>query len=66
MYVAGIRARRAADRRLVDGDQLVEMLEPFDPLVLAGLALAAVQIAVQRLDEDVVDQRALARAATRR
>ena len=33
-----VRARRAADRRLIDGDQLVEMLEPFDPLVLAGLA----------------------------
>ncbi len=61
-----IRARRAADRRLIDGDQLVEMLEPFDPLVLAGLAFAAVQIAAQGFDQDVVDQRALARAATRR
>ena len=32
MYVPGLRARRAADRRLVDGDQLVEMLEAFDAL----------------------------------
>ena len=31
--------------------------------VLAGLAFALVQIAVQRLDEDVADQRALAAAA---
>ena len=61
-----VRARRAADRRLVDGDQLVEMLQPFDPLVRAGLAFAAVQIAAQGLDQNVVDQRALARAATRR
>ena len=36
---AGIRARRAADRRLVDGDQLVEMLEPLDPLVPARVRL---------------------------
>ena len=57
-----IRARRAADRRLIDRDQLVEMLESFDALVLAGRALAAVQIAPQRLDQDVADQRAFARA----
>ena len=57
-----VRARRAADRRLIDGDQLVEMLEPFDPLVIARLAFAAVQIAAQGLDQDVVDQRAFARA----
>ena len=36
-----VRARRAADRRLVDGDQLVEMLEPFDAVVIAGLPFAA-------------------------
>ena len=30
---ARIGTRRAADRRLVDGDQLVEMLQPFDALV---------------------------------
>ena len=38
MYVAGLRARRAADRRLVDGDHLVEVLQALDPLVRAGLA----------------------------
>ena len=42
------------------------MLEPLDPLVRAGLAFAAVQVAAQRLDQNVVDQRALARAARRR
>ncbi len=41
-----VRARRAADRRLIDGDELVELLEAFDPVVRAGLAFAAVQIAV--------------------
>ena len=40
-----IRARRPADRRLIDRDQLVELVEPFDLLVLAGLSFAAVQIA---------------------
>ena len=38
------------------------MLEPFDRVVLAGLAFAAVQVAPQGLDHDVADQRALARA----
>ena len=42
------------------------MLEPFDALVLAGLAFAAVEIAVQRFAEDVVDQRALAASRGRR
>ena len=57
-----VRPRRAADRRLVDGDHLVEMFEAVDPLVRAGIAEAAVQIAPQGLDQNVVDQRALARA----
>ena len=42
---AGIRARRAADRRLVDDDQLVELVDAFDAIVLAGLAFAAHQVA---------------------
>ena len=40
---AGIRARRAADRRLVDDDQLVELVDAFDAIVLARLAFAAHQ-----------------------
>ena len=58
----GIGPRRAPDRRLVDGDHLVEVLQAVDPPVVAGIAEAAVQVAPQGLDENVVDQRALARA----
>ena len=36
---AGIRARRAADRRLVDDDQLVELVDAFDAIVVARLCL---------------------------
>ncbi len=57
-----VGARRAADRRLVDVDHLVELIEPLDPVVGAGLGDRAVQVASQRLAEDVADQRALARA----
>src|SRR5581483_3331230 len=38
-----IRARRAPDRRLVDGDDLVQLLEPADPPVRAGSLAGAVQ-----------------------
>ena len=47
-----IRPRRAADRRLVDVDRLVEMLEPGDPCVRAGLSFALVQIAVERFPQE--------------
>ena len=57
-----VGARRAADGRLVDGDQAVEVLQALDAVVGAGVAQAGVQIAPQGLDEDVADQRALARA----
>ena len=53
--------RRAADRRLVDPHQLVEVLDPGDagvpPRDLAGL----VELVGQHRREDVVDQRRLAR-----
>ena len=62
MYVAGLRARRPPDRRLVDGDHLVEMFQAVDPPMGAGIAEAGVQIAPQGLDQDVAHQRALARA----
>ena len=58
---ARIRARCASDRRLIDGDQLVEMLQPFNRFVGTRRTFAAVQIAAQRLDEDVVHQRTLPR-----
>ena len=45
MYVAGIAPGCAADRRLIDGDHLVEMFEALDPSVRAGSAVAGVEIA---------------------
>ena len=52
----GVRARRAADRALVDVDHLVEMLEALDRLVLARDLAAAGELAgdraVERLDEE--------------
>ena len=51
----GVRARRAPDRRLVDVDHLVEMLQPLDRVVLAGQFARAVQLAgdraIERLDQ---------------
>jgi hypothetical protein len=38
-----VGARRAADRRLVDVDDLVEQLDPVDPVVRAGLLARAVE-----------------------
>ena len=57
-----IAARRATDGRLVDGDHLVEVLQPFDRFMHARLAQPEVQIATQGLDQDVANQRTLARA----
>ena len=66
MYVAGIRTRRAADRRLVDDDELIELVDAFDAIVFAGLAFAAHQVAEQRLGDDVVHERAFAGTARAR
>ena len=57
-----VRPRRAADRRLVDADDLVQVLEAADALVRAGPHPRAVQLVRDRLVEDLVDQRRLARA----
>ena len=57
----GVGTGRAADRRLVDGDHLVEMLEAFELVELARIAQADVQVPTQGLGQDVIDQRALAR-----
>ena len=53
-----IRTRRAADRRLIDHDHLVERLGTDDPAVRAAGRLM-VQVLVERLDDDLVDQRRL-------
>src|SRR5581483_2651840 len=51
-----IAARRAPDRRLVDVDHLVEMLEPVDALVLARVLARVVEAARHRLVERVDQQ----------
>ncbi len=52
----GVGARRAADRALVDVDDLVDLLQPFDGVVLAGQLAGVVELAghraVQRLDQE--------------
>ena len=58
----GVRARRAADRRLVDLDHLVELLEPLDRAVRARLEAGAQQPVGERAVDHVVDERRLARA----
>ena len=57
-----VRARRAADRRLVDADDLVQVLEALDALVRARPHPRAVELVGDGLVEDLVDQRGLARA----
>src|SRR5947209_10198453 len=58
----GVRAGRSADRRLVDHHHLVERLGALHAAVRAARGLV-VQVLVERLDDDFVDQRRLARAA---
>jgi hypothetical protein len=48
---------------LIDLDHLVDQVDAFDLLVGARLVGSAVELAGERLVEDVVDQGALARAA---
>src|SRR4051812_13477371 len=63
---AGVRRRvgprRAADRRLVDLDDLVDVVEARDAVVRAGPLARPVQAVGHRLEEDLVDERGLARA----
>ena len=58
----GIRARRLADRALVDVDDLVEMLDALHAGVRPGADARAVQIVQQPLFDDFVDQTRFARA----
>src|SRR5256886_11924234 len=53
----GVRARRAADRRLVDVHDLVDALGALDPIVRPGAILGAVEHLGERAVEDVVDER---------
>ena len=58
-----VAARRAADGRLVDVDDLVEVLGAVDAVVLAGAQLGApVEARRHALVQDLVDQRGLAGA----
>ena len=62
LHVGGrVRARGATDRRLVDVDRLVEMLQAGDLLELAGVAESLVDVAVENFPQDVVADRTLAR-----
>ena len=58
----GVGARRAADRRLVDVDDLVEMADAVESAVHAGMLARIVEPLGQRLVERLDDQRALAAA----
>jgi len=60
---AGIAARRASDRRLVDVDHLVDVLQPFDARVGTRPVLRSVDHLGQPLVEHLDHQRGLARPA---
>ena len=63
-HVGGrVAARGPADRRLVDVDDLVDVLDALDLLVLAGALLGPVEGLSKAAVEDVVDERRLATAA---
>ena len=57
-----IRTRRAADGRLIDLDDLVDLLGAFDFAERAGALHRAVQLLRQRAVENVVHQRGFSRA----
>jgi hypothetical protein len=59
----GVRPGGPPDRRLVDVDDLVEMLGAFDGLVPAGHGPGLVDALHQRVEQDVVDERRLAAPA---
>jgi hypothetical protein len=61
-----VGARRPPDRRLVDDDHLVDVVEAVDALVPARQLPGAVDVAHQRTGEDVVDERSTCPIPTRR
>ena len=58
----GVGARRAPDRRLVDVDDLVDVLQPLDAVVRGGGLAGAVDLARDRLVERVDQEGGLAAA----
>ena len=58
----GVRARGAADGRLVNVNDLVQVFQPVDALVAAGHLLGAVELVRQGSVQNVVDQGGFARA----
>ncbi len=58
----GVGARRAADGRLVDVDDLVEMFQAFDAVVGRRVFAGAVQLARNGLEKRVDEERGLAAA----
>ena len=56
----GVGAGRAADGALVDVHHLVQVLDAFDAVALAGMDLHAHELRPQALEEYLVDQRRLA------
>jgi hypothetical protein len=48
---------------LIDGNEFVEMLKPLDAIMRARFADAGVQIAIQRLGENIVHERTFSRTA---
>ncbi len=57
----GIRSRRAADRRLVDLDHFIDVLDARHALVRARRIHRAIELLRQRAIENVVDERGFAR-----
>ncbi len=58
----GVRTRRAANGRLVDVDDLVQMLDAFDAFMLTGLRASAHQLGGQRVVKHLGHQRGFAAA----
>ena len=58
---SGIGARRPTNRRLIDGDELVEKLQPIYCVVITWVTVTQIQIAAQRFDENVIHEGTLPR-----
>ena len=59
----GVGTGGAADGTLVDVDDLIQVFQPLDGIVLAGVGLHAVEGHAQLFIEDLVDERGFAAAA---
>src|SRR5262249_52301100 len=64
---AGVRRRvgawRVADGLLIDVDHLVNVLQSLDGIVRRADGAGAIQLPGQRIRQDIIDERTLARAA---